>query len=292
MIINDARQGLNPLSISEACSLVGVSRSGYYDWLARHSSTPKSDSYEMKPKDEIQKIALEFPRYGYRRMTKELHRHGYLANAKRILRLMREDNLLCIKRRFKPITTNSNHNLRVYPNLAKNLEVTRLNQLWVSDITYIRLLMEYIYLAIIIDVFSRRCIGWELYRNLDTQLTLNALYRALECRRGADITGLIHHSDQGVQYASQAYVECLKKHNIQISMGRKGNPYDNAFAESFIKTLKYEEVYLSEYETFQDAYHNIPRFIEEAYNKKRLHSGIGYKPPIEFEMEVSLNTVD
>ncbi len=203
---------------------------------------------------------------------------------------MREDSLLCVKRLFRPVTTDSNHRLRVYPNLAKDLEVTGLNQLWVADITYIRLVSEFVYLAVVIDVFSRKCIGWELDRNIDTQLTLNALNKALADRKDMDLSGLVHHSDQGVQYAANDYVDRLKENRIRISMGRKGNPYDNAFAESFIKTLKYEEVYLSEYETFNEAHTNIKRFIEEVYNEKRLHSSIGYLPPNEYEMEVVLNT--
>ena len=169
--------------------------------------------------------------------------------------------------------------------------VTDINQLWTADITYIQLLMEFIYLAVIIDVRSRRCIGWELSRNIDTQLTLNALHRALDCREDQELLGLIHHSDQGVQYAANAYIECLKENNIGISMSRKGNPYDNAFAESFIKTLKYEEVYLSEYKNFNDAYGNIGNFLEIVYNEKRLHSGIGYLPPKEFEEAICLNRV-
>lgn len=283
--------GPDPVSLTKVCSLLNVSRSGYYDWLIRTRNEPHRDLFEMKLKDEIQKIALEYLRYGYRRTTKELHRRGYPVNAKRVLKLMREDNLLCVKRIFRPMTTDSNHALKVYPNIAKDMVVTGLNQLWVADITYIRLLMEFIYLAVILDVFSRRCIGWELNRSLDTRLTLNALHRALETRKHEDLTGLVHHSDQGVQYTSWEYVDCLKTYGIRISMSRRGNVYDNAFAESFIKTLKYEEVNISEYRTFQDACTNLPRFIEQVYNEKRLHSAIGYMPPIEFEKEVGLNSV-
>ena len=202
-----------------------------------------------------------------------------------------EVNLLCIRKKFKPVTTNSNHKLQVYPNLAKKMTLTEINQLWVADITYVQLVREFIYLAVIIDVFSRKCIGWELDRSIDTQLTLNALHRALKNRWSKGLKGLVHHSDQGVQYASQAYVDCLRDHSIQISMSRRGNPYDNAFAESFIKTLKYEEIYLKEYDTFGEAYKNIENFIEEVYNKKRLHSSIGYLPPDEFERAISLNTL-
>jgi len=279
----------NYISIGKTCSYLGVSRSGFYNWQKRKNSGKSNDTYEMSIKDEIQKIVVSFTGYGYRRVTKELHRRGYLINSKRVLRLMKEDNLLCVKKRFTPLTTNSNHNFPVYPNLIKNISLSGLNQVWASDITYIHLLREFIYLAAIIDIFSRKCIGWEIDRNIDTQLTLNALRKALEKRWNPDVKGLIHHSDQGVQYASNDYINCLKKYNIRISMSRKGNPYDNAFVESFIKTLKYEEVYISEYETFNEAYQNIENFIEEVYNKKRLHSSIGYLPPDEFEAGINLN---
>jgi len=204
---------------------------------------------------------------------------------------MRQDNLLCLKKKFKPITTDSSHGLPVYPNILKNTKITGLNQVWASDITYVQLLHENIYLAVILDLSSRKCIGWDLSRNMGRHLAMNALARALKNRWTESTQGLIHHSDQGVQYASQDYVDCLKKHNILISMSRKGNPYDNAFAESFIKTLKWEEVYLNEYETFEDALRNIRHFIEKVYNMKRLHSGLGYKSPDQFEMEIALNTV-
>ena len=280
-----------PVSINSACSCLNISRSQYYDWKIRNDSLNQSDPFEIQIKDKIHQIAIEFPRYGYRRITKELHRRGLQINSKRVLNLMREDNLLCIKKTFVPRTTDSNHNHKIYPNLARDVEVTRINQLWVSDITYIQLPNEFIYLAVIIDVGSRRCIGWDLDRNIDTQLTLNALYKALECRAGQDLNDLIHHSDQGVQYASNAYIKCLREHDMCISMSRKGNPYDNAFCESFMKTLKYEEVYLADYRTFNEAYDNIENFIESVYNEKRLHSKIGYLPPIEYEEALSLYSV-
>ena len=283
MIIGEVPDPQNPLSISAACSCLGVSRSGYYDWLRHPVSDGQPDPHEMKVKSEIQKIAVEFPRYGYRRITAELKRRNYHVNHKHVLRLMREDNLLCVRHKFSPVTTNSNHRHRIYPNLARDMELTGLNQLWVADITYIQLLTEFIYLAVIIDVFSRKCIGWELDRNVDTTLTLNALSRALERRWAEDVEGLIHHSDQGVQYASNEYIDCLNEHCITVSMSRAGNPYDNAFAESFFKTLKYEEVYLSEYRTFEESHDNIEQVIERVYNEKRLHSSIGYLPPNEFE---------
>jgi len=278
----------NDVSVHHACNCLDLNRSGYYNWKERSASASVIDAFEMELKDEIQRIVLEFMGYGYRRVTHELHRRGYHVNSKRVRRLMAEDNLLCMqKKKFVPVTTDSNHTLRVYPNLAHGMKVTGLNQLWVADITYVHLLQDFIYLSVIIDVFSRKCIGWDLDRTIDTQLTLNALQKAIRERLTMSPNGLVHHSDQGVQYASYAYINCLKDQNIQISMSRKGNPYDNAFAESFIKTLKYEEVYLTEYRTFNDAYENIERFIEEVYNEKRLHSSIGYLPPNEFEKEVN-----
>jgi transposase InsO family protein len=292
MIIHENLNSGCSVSLDQATQLLGVSRSGYIEWKKRLDNGPILSKRDMDVRSEIQNIAIEFPGYGYRRLTAELRYRGYPVNHKRVLRLMREDNLLCIKKKFKPVTTDSNHNLRKYPNLIKDLEIIRLNQVWASDITYIRLLKEYVYLAVILDLFSRRCIGWELSRNIDTQLTLIALEKALKDRWDENLReDLIHHSDQGVQYASDQYIEILKDHGIQISMSRKGNPYDNAFVESFIGTLKCEEVYLNEYETFLDALDNIPTFIEEVYNKKRLHSSLGYRSPIAFEKEVNLNTL-
>lgn len=288
MIIQENHSGDLSLPISRSCRALEVSRSGYYKWRTKHEIISFDD---MDLRNQIQRIALEFPGYGYRRITAELQNLGYVVNRKRVLRLMRQDNLLCLKKKFKPVTTDSNHGLPVYPNLLKSTKITGLNQVWASDITYIQLLHENIYLAVILDLYSRKCIGWELSRNIDSQLVLNALSKALDNRWSESIHGIVHHSDQGVQYASRDYVECLKQHEIQISMSRKGNPYDNAFAESFIKTLKVEEVYLNESGTFEDAYRNIWRFIEKVYNQKRLHSALDYRSPEQFEMEVALNTV-
>lgn len=288
MIIQKNHSGDLSLPISRSCRALEVSRSGYYKWRTKQEIISFDD---MDLRNQIQRIALEFPGYGYRRITAELQNLGYVVNRKRVLRLMRQDNLLCLKKKFKPVTTDSNHGLPVYPNLLKSTKITGLNQVWASDITYIQLLHENIYLAVILDLYSRKCIGWELSRNIDSQLVLNALSKALDNRWSESIHGIVHHSDQGVQYASRDYVECLKQHEIQISMSRKGNPYDNAFAESFIKTLKVEEVYLNESGTFEDAYRNIWRFIEKVYNQKRLHSALDYRSPEQFEMEVALNTV-
>jgi transposase InsO family protein len=188
---------------------------------------------------------------------------------------MHEDNLLCVRKHKFIKTTDSNHSFPVYPNLAKDMIVADINQLWVADITYIRLVKEFVYLAVIVDMFSRKCIGWELDRYIDSSLTLSALTKALKTRWNKNVSGLVHHSDQGVQYAAYSYTDCLKEHNIQISMSRRANPYDNAFAESFIKTLKYEEVYLCQYENLNEAYQRISSFIDDVYNQKRLHSSIG-----------------
>jgi len=277
------------IPVSRKAELLGVNRRSYYKWLQRSPSDSQHVQQEMILRDELQKIALEFPRYGYRRMTVELRNRGYLMNHKKVLRLMKEDNLLCVKKQFKPLTTDSNHPHRVYPNLLRYKQLTRPDQGWASDITYIQLPDSFVYLAVILDVFTRKCIGWKLGTYLDTQLTLDALNQAICQRWNASLQGLIHHSDQGVQYASTVYVHQLKTHDIQISMSRKGNPYDNAFVESFIKTLKYEEVYLNEYNSFADAMDNIGEFIDIVYNKKRLHSSLGYKSPEAFEMEVKTN---
>jgi transposase InsO family protein len=289
MIIQDSLSDGSHLSIAKSCQALEVSRCGYYKWINKSESTAKNDDVDLR--NEMQEIVMEFPGYGYRRVTAELRNRGYAVNRKRVLKLMREDNLLCLKKKFRLVTTDSNHGLPVYPNLLKSILISGPNQVWASDITYVQLMHEHIYLAVIIDLFSRKCIGWDLSRNMGSYLTMNALEKALKDRWTDSLQGLIHHSDQGVQYASKDYADCLEKHNIQISMSRKGNPYDNAFAESFIKTLKIEEVYLNEYQTFEDALRNIRHFIEKVYNKKRLHSALGYKSPEQFETEAALNTV-
>ena len=271
------------IPISKACESLQLSKSNYYDW-AKGRTSKSQDSCLLK---ELHNIAYEFPFYGYRRITKELRRRGFPINSKKVRKIMKQENLVCRRKNvFKPVTTMSNHNCRIYPNLAKGLIVTGLNQLWVADITYIRLPEGFAYLATIMDRFSRKCIGWSLRREIDTILTLDALDMAIKKRWKIGFLNLIHHSDQGVQYASDAYIERLNQFDIKISMSRRGNPYDNAFAESFNKTLKIEEVYINEYETFEDAFKNIKHFIELVYNKKRLHSSIGYVPPEEFERGV------
>jgi transposase InsO family protein len=239
----------------------------------------------MELRDAIQRIALEMLCYGRRRITKELRRRGWTVNGKRVYRLMREDNLLCVRRRRFIVTTDSDHELPVYPNLARQMVLTDVDQLWVADITYIRLREEFVFLAVILDAYSRRVIGWELGRTLEKELPLSALRMALSRRTIS--AGLVHHSDRGVQYASHAYTDLLKSHGIQISMSRKGNPWDNAACESFIKTLKYEEVYRSEYRDLSEARASIQRFLEQVYNRKRLHSALGYLPPAEFEAQLA-----
>jgi transposase InsO family protein len=271
-----------PIPAERLCALAAVSRAGFYRW--QHAPPPADADLDLR--DEIQRIALQWPCYGWRRMTAELHRRGWAVNHKRVLRLMREDNLLCLRRRKFVVTTDSDHELPVYPNLAADLVLTGIDQLWVADITYIRLEIEFVYLAVVLDAYSRRAIGWALERTLEDDLSLAALRMALRARSPAP--GLVHHSDRGIQYASKDYTDLLQAHHIDISMSRKGNPYDNARCESFMKTLKYEEVYRQEYRDLAEARASIERFLEKVYNQKRLHSALGYRPPVEFERALSV----
>ena len=272
------------LPLSAICDTLALSRATYYRQQAQ-ATVPDPD---VELRDHLQRLALEWPPYGYRRLTAELHRQGIAANHKRVLRLLREDNLLCLRKQRFFCTTDSRHSLTVYPNLVPELTITAIKQLWVADITYIRLLREFIYLAVILDAYSRRCIGWALAPYLETALALEALQMALASRTLAP--GLVHHSDRGVQYASAAYTDLLKEHGIRSSMSRTGNPYDNAQAERFMRTLKYEEVYLFEYENLTEARARIQHFLEEVYNQKRLHSALGYMPPSEFEQQLGHST--
>jgi len=276
-VASESPHGARAIKVLSAA--VGISRASFYRHRHRAAPAPGPNQAEAKLRQTIERIALEMPTYGYRPMTAELHRRGLLVNRKHVLRLMRQDDLLCRRKRSFVSTTDSAHSLKVFPNLARGLVPTAVDQLWVADITYIRLPREFVYLAVVLDAFSRRVIGWALDRHLTTELTLKALQQALT----TVIAGLVHHSDRGVQYAAADYISLLVKHQIRISMSRLGNPYDNAKAERFMRTIKYEEVHLTEYETLIEARASIRRFIEDVYNRKRLHSALGYRPPVEFE---------
>jgi len=256
-----------------------LARSSFY--YKPRVKSPEDMKAEADLRDRIETICLGFPRYGYRRVTYQLKREGKQVNHKKVLRLMCESDLLCRVKRKRVKTTNSRHHFPRYPNLIKEMVISRLNQVWLSDITYIRIRTGFVYLAAILDAFSRKVIGYAVSGALDTTLTLQALTMAIARRQPG--TGIIHHSDQGVQYASTEYVDELLRHNFKISMAHTGNPYENAMIESFFKTLKYEEVNLCEYETYQDVVARLPYFIEEVYNQKRLHSALGYRSPNDFE---------
>jgi transposase InsO family protein len=262
--------------------LAQVSRASFYRFGDEAEAGPDPD---MDLRDAIQRIALEWPSYGWRRITAELRRRGWTANHKRVFRLMREDNLLCVRKRKFVMTTDSNHGRKVYPNLAREMVLTDTDQLWRADITYVRLREEFVFVAVILDAYSRRVVGWALDRTMEDDLTLRALRMALSRRMVAP--GLVHHSDRGSQYASLDYTDLLKETGIQVSMSRKGNPWDNASCESFMKTLKYEEVHRNEYRDLVEARSAISEFLEKVYNQKRLHSAIGYVPPAEFEANLA-----
>jgi putative transposase len=276
-MIAQAQRDHPELPVRRLCALLGIGRSWYYERPAR----PTQAERDVALRAAIERIVLEFPGYGYRRVTKALAREGWAVNHKRVLRVMRRESLLCqLKRRFVA-TTDSGHALRTYPNLVAGVEPTGPDQVWVADITYIRLPTAFAYLACVLDAWSRRCVGWCLSRRIDTRLTLKALDHALATRHPSP--GLIHHSDRGVQYASADYVGRLASVGVRVSMAAVGNPYEHAQAESFFKTLKCAEVYLQQYRTFAEAVADVGRFIEDVYNTKRLHSSIGYLPPAEFE---------
>jgi putative transposase len=262
------------------CTLASVNRAGYYRrWQA---SAPRQAETALR--DRLQQLALAHRHYGYRRLAALLRRDGWRINHKRVLRLTRQDNLLCLRKKaFVPATTHSTHSWRVYPNKARGMELTGCNQLWVADITYVRLQEEFVYLAVVLDAYSRMVLGWALARHLQSSLAVEALRHALASR---EITpGLIHHSDRGVQYACRDYVELLEGHELTISMSRIGNPYDNAKAESFMKTLKAEEVEGNQYRTLEELRASLQHFLETVYNQKRLHSALGYRSPVEFEQQ-------
>jgi putative transposase len=274
------------LTVEAMCMLAGVSRAGYYRHWSR--SAPRQEPTAIR--DHIQRVALANRRYGYRRIAAQLRREGVVVNHKRVLRLMREDNLLVLRTRpFVPVTTDSDHEWQVVPNLARGLVPTGLDQLWVADITYVRLLEEFAFLAVVLDAFSRKVIGWALENHLRASLALSALEMAIKTRRPAP-GSLIHHSDRGVQYACREYTEMLAAYDIQPSMSRVGNPYDNAKAESFMKTLKQEEVDGRNYRDLEHAREAIGAFIEDVYNRQRLHSALAYRPPAEFEANLPRHT--
>jgi len=263
------------------CQLAQVSRAGFY----RSFQEQQPQQEEMELRSTIQQIFLEHRRrYGYRRVTKELRRRGRVVNRKRVERLMKEDNLLALQPKAFVTTTNSQHELEVYLNLASRMKLTGINQLWVADITYLRLQGEFVYLAVILDAFSRKVVGWELGRTLSSQLAKAALERAIAQRQPPP--GLVHHSDRGVQYAAQEYIHLLQQHQLIPSMSRPANPYDNASCESFMKTLKREEIYASDYRDLEQLRQNLEEFIERYYNRVRLHSALAYQSPEEFEQSL------
>jgi transposase InsO family protein len=271
------------VTIERLCRLARVSRAGYYRlWQA---SAPRQ--HDTAVRDAIQRLVLANGRYrrGYRYITRQLRHDGLIVNHKRVLRLMREDNLLGLRRQpFVPLTTDTRHRWPVVPNLARDMQLSALDQLWVADITYIRLQQEFAYLALVLDAFSRRVIGWSMADHLGASLALAALAMALAARR-PPWGSLVHHSDRGVQYACAEYAGLLDAHGIAASMSRVGNPYDNAKAERFIRTLKSEEIDGTRYRDHRDAADHIGAFIDEVYNCQRLHSALGYQTPVAFEAE-------
>lgn len=261
--------------------MMNISRTAYYH-------KPKSEenklSKDMDLREEIEKIHLEFPGYGYRRIREELLRSGIRINGKRIRRVMRTYSLFsCLKKMFKNRGEGLGKRL-LFPNLIGGLKINAPNMVWATDITYIKLLKEYIYVSAVIDVYTRKIVGWSISRDLSHKFCLESLSIAI--KKENPPVGVIHHSDRGVQYACEAYVDFLNDHKFKISMSKVGTPEDNAFIEAFFKTMKREEVYVKQYETLKDVAKHLPKFIDEIYNEKRLHSSLGYKPPIEFEKEV------
>jgi putative transposase len=266
------------LSIESMCRLGRVSRAGFY----RHWQQREPRGEEMELRAQVQQIVVTHRRnYGYRRVSRALREQGWVVNHKRVARIMAEDNLLCIRRRRFVLTTDSKHDLRVYLNLAARMELSGIDQLWVADLTYIRLREQFLYLAVILDAFSRRALGWALDDSLATPLSLAALRQAIQLRQPAP--GLVHHSDRGLQYACKEYVTVLLDHHIAPSMSRPGNPYDNAKCESFMKTLKQEEIHTREYRDRADLEAHIGHFLEQYYNRQRLHSALNYRSPEQFE---------
>ena len=263
---------------------MGLARSSFY--YKTGASDPAIVRSDMDIRDRIEALCLDFHGYGYRRVTRQLKYDGYPVNHKKVLRLMRESDLLCRARHKWTATTDSSHRLPVYDNLVRGLPVTGIDQVWLADITYIRIDRGFVYLAAILDAFSRKVIGYAISDSLDGSITLKALKMAIVSRNPG--AGVIHHSDRGTQYAALEYTGTLKEHGFRISMSGEGNPYDNATMESFFKTLKKEEVYISDYKTIADVKTNLPHFIERVYNLKRLHSSLGYRSPVWFEEQIQL----
>jgi putative transposase len=260
------------------CHVARVSRAGFYrDWQQRQ---PEVEEMELRAR--IQQIVLAHRRcYGYRRIKRDLKDQGWVVNHKRVARIMGEDNLLAVRRRRYILTTDSRHDLPVFRNLAATMKLTGINQLWVADLTYLRLRQQFLYLAVVLDAYSRRVVGWALDDSLQARLVLAALHNAIRERQPA--AGLVHHSDRGAQYASREYIAVLEEHGIEASMSRAGNPYDNARCESFLKTLKQEEIYTRQYRDRTDLERHMAEFLDQYYNRRRLHSALGYRSPEDFE---------
>ena len=272
-------QSQGRLSIQRLCELAGVSRASFY----RHWEERAPNAAETELRDRVQRLALAHRHYGYRRITVLLQREGLMVGAKKVRRVMRQDNLLAVRRRRFIATTDSAHTFQVFPNLAQYLGITDINQLWVADLTYVRLEQEFVYLAVVLDAFSRRVIGWALARRLETALPLAALEKAIANRQPQP--GLVHHSDRGAQYASLEYVDRLQRIGAVLSMSRVGCPWENGRCESFIKTLKHEQLDARAYRTMEEVQQHVEEFIERVYNPVRLHSALGYRSPVEFERE-------
>ena len=273
------------LTVERMCQLAQVSRASFYRSLQEQRPVEE----DMEVRSAIQQIAVGHRwRYGYRRISAELRRRGMVVNHKRVVRMMREDNLLAVQPRQFVVTTHSDHQLEVYLNLASRMKLTGIDQLWVADITYIRLKAEFVYLAVILDGFSRKVVGWALERTMVSRLVITALEHAIAKRQPRP--GLVHHSDRGVQYASAEYIAMLEKQGMIPSMSRPANPYDNASCESFIKTLKREEIYANQYDDLEHLRANLEGFIEQYYNRQRLHSALGYRSPEEFEQQAACQT--
>lgn len=267
---------------------MGLARSTYYYRLKNEPKAKLREQNDLDVKDLIDSVHIEFPVYGYRKLHKEILRRGTLINEKKIRRIQAKFGLFATQVRKWIKTTDSRHKFKKYPNLISPATlITDINQVWVSDITYVRIQTGFIFVAIVLDLCSRRVVGWGISKRINAELAVAALRMAIQNRRPDP--GCIHHSDQGVQYCSAEYIELLEEWRLQISMSRKGNPYDNAWAESFMRILKYEEVYLAEYETYEDVVNRLPRFIEDIYNRKRIHSSIGYLTPEEFEWQIMRN---